>query len=132
MGCPKAYRDFVRFIHVRYDWTQGQETVEKLNMRARGAILVQKAPELSYEVFRTAAKAHEGIDAHPDLKAKKKYAAAHSTFRTDVRDTCTVSYVGQMDWGGMQTISIRSTPLRMETWSLKSMPFRISSVSVFR
>ena len=101
VGCPKAYRDFVRFIHVRYDWTQGQETVEKLNMRARGAILAQKAPELSYEVFRTAAKAHEGIDAQPDLKAKKKYAAAHSTFRTDVRDTCTVSYVGQTDWGGM-------------------------------
>ena len=72
------------------------------------------------------------LDLAADLKAKKKYAAAHSTFRTDVRDTCTVSYVGQMDWGGMQTISIRSTPLRMETWSLKSMPFRISSVSVFR
>jgi len=101
IGCPKSYRDFVRFIHVGYDWDMGSDPIEKLNMRARGALISQNQPELSYECFRKASQAHEGIDAQPDLKSKKKYASKHSTFRTDVRDTYTISYVGYQDWGGL-------------------------------
>ena len=83
------------------------ESIEKLNMRARGALIAQNQPELSYECFRRISEAHEGIDAQPDLKSKKKYASKHSAFRTDVRDTYTISYVGKQDWGGM-AIYIRS------------------------
>lgn len=101
VGCPESYLDFVRFIHVKYDWNTEDLSVEQLNERAREAIRLQRQPEISYEVFRTASAAHEGIDAQPNLKAKRKHAAKHSTFRTDVRDTCSVSYVGQQDWGGL-------------------------------
>ncbi len=107
IGCPGSYRDFVRFIHVGYDWDMADESIEKLNARARGGLILQNQPELSYECFRRLSKVHEGIDAQPDLKSKKKYAAQHSTYRSDVRDTYTISYVGQMDWGGM-TEYIRS------------------------
>ena len=101
IGAKESYRDFVRFIHVKYDWCMKDETIQKLNMRARGALIAQNQPELSYERFRKLDKAHKGIDAQSKLKAKKKFASQNSTFRSDPRDTYTISYVGQTDWGGM-------------------------------
>ena len=101
IGANESYRDFVRFIHVKYDWNMKDESVQKLNMRARGALIAQNQPELSYERFKKLARAHKGIDEQLNLKAKKKYASKHSTFRSDPRDTYTISYVGQTDWGGM-------------------------------
>jgi hypothetical protein len=101
IGCPDSYRDFIRYIHVKYDWELKDEPIEKLNLRARGELIRQNQPELSCEVFRQREKLHEEIDALPDLKAKKAYASKHSIFRTDVRDPYTISYVGNMDWGGM-------------------------------
>ena len=53
------------------------------------------------ERFKRLVRIHKGIDEQPNLKAKKKYASKNSTFRSDPRDTYTVSYVGQIDWGGM-------------------------------
>ena len=70
-------------------------------MRARGAVIAQNQPELSYERFKKLERTHKGIDAQPALKEKKKYASKNSTFRSDPRDTYVVSYVGQTDWGGM-------------------------------
>jgi hypothetical protein len=101
IGANESYRDFVRFIHVKYQWGMKDESVQKLNMRARGALIAQNQAELSYERFRKLDKAHKGIDQQPNLKAKKKFAAKNSTFRSDPRDTYTISYVGQTDWGGM-------------------------------
>ena len=101
IGAEMSYRDFVRFIHVRYEWSMKKESIKKLNMRARGALIAQNQPELSYERFRQLVKAHRGIDEQPNLKEKKKYASRNSAFRTDPRDTYTISYVGQTDWGGM-------------------------------
>ena len=101
IGAAESYRDFVRFIHIRYEWDMKDEPIEKLNMRARGAIIKQNQAELSYERFRKIQKTHDGIDAQPDLKSKKKFALQNSIFRTDPRDNCTVSYVGKTDWGEM-------------------------------
>ena len=101
IGADLSYRDFVRFIHVRYEWSMKDESVQKLNMRARGAVIMQNEPELSYERFKKLDKVHKGIDEQPNLKAKKKFASKNSTFRSDPRDTYTISYVGQTDWGGM-------------------------------
>ena len=101
IGAEFSYRDFVRFAHVRYEWSMKDESIQKLNMRARGALIKQNQPELSYERFKKLARDHKGIDGQPDLKAKKKYASKSSTFRSDPRDTYTISYVGQTDWGGM-------------------------------
>lgn len=101
IGCPVSYRDFVRFIHVRYDWEMEKESIEKLNQRARGAVLLQMQPENSFEWYRKICEARKGIDSQPNLKAKIKYAKKHSYYTSDTRDTYMVSYVGNMDWGGM-------------------------------
>ena len=102
IGAELSYRDFVRFIHIKYDWSMMDEPIEKLNMRARGAIIRQNQPELAYERFRKLDEVHKGVDAQPDLKSKRKFALANSTFRSDPRDNCTVSYVGKVDWGEME------------------------------
>ena len=101
IGASETYRDFVRFIHVRYEWDMKDESIEKLNMRARGAIIKQNQPELGVERFVRLQKVHDGIDEQPDLKSKKKFALSNSAFRSDPRDNSTVSYVGKMDWGEM-------------------------------
>lgn len=99
IGADESYRDFVRFIHIRYEWDMKDDSIEKLNMRARGAIIKQNQPELSFEKFTKLEKIHRGIDEQPDLKSKKSYAKQNSAFRSDPRDNCTVSYVGKTDWG---------------------------------
>ena len=101
IGASETYRDFVRFIHIRYEWDMKDESIEKLNMRARGAIIKQNQPELGVERFIRLQKVHDGIDEQPDLKSKKKYALSNSAFRSDPRDNSTVSYAGKMDWGEM-------------------------------
>ena len=101
IGAELSYRDFVRFAHVRYEWSMKDESIQKLNIRARGALIAQNQPELSFERFRRLDKTHKGIDVQPNLKAKKQFAAKNSTFRSDPRDTYTVSYAGKTDWGGM-------------------------------
>ena len=101
IGADESYRDFVRLLHVRYDWSMKNESVEKLNMRARGAIIGQSQPELSYERYKHISKVHKGIIAQPTLKEKKKYAGINSVFRNNIRDTCNLSYAKPEDWGGM-------------------------------
>ncbi|MCR5747562.1 MAG: hypothetical protein K6G03_07625 [Lachnospiraceae bacterium] len=96
-----SYRDYVRFIHVRYDWKEKDSTIARLSMIARGAIIFQMQPELSYEQYRKVCKVHEGIDAQPTLKEKIKYSRKNGLYRSDPRDSYTISYVGQVDWGGM-------------------------------
>lgn len=101
IGACESYRDFVRFIHIRYEWDMKNESIEKLNMRARGAVIKQNQAELGVERFVRLQKAHDDVDAQPDLKSKKKYALSNSAFRNDPRDNSTISYVGKMDWGEM-------------------------------
>ena len=102
IGATGSYRDLVRFIHVKYEWNMKDESIEKLNMRARGALVSQNQPELSCERFVRLDNVHKGVDAQPNLKLKKKYAKQNSTFRSDPRDVFTISYVGKMDFGGME------------------------------
>lgn len=101
IGASESYRDFVRFIHIRYEWDMKDESIEKLNMRARGAIIKQNQVELGIERFRRLDTVHKAVDEQPNLKAKKKYASANSAFRSDPRDNSTISYVGKIDWGEM-------------------------------
>lgn len=124
IGANESYRDFVRFIHVRYEWSMKDEPIQKLNMRARGPLIAQNQPELGIERFKKLDKVHRGIDEQPDLKAKKKFAAKNSTFRSDPRDTYTISYVGQTDWGGMDAhirgfFTITDGDLMLEVNALK-------------
>ena len=98
---PNSYRDFVRLLHVKYDWSAKDASIERLSMAARGAVMTQALPELSYERFRAIEKIRRGIDAQPDLASKREYATANSLYRSDIRDTCTLSYVRQVDYGQM-------------------------------
>ncbi len=102
IGADVSYRDFVRFIHVRYEWDMKDEPISKLNLRARGAMIKQNQPELSYERFRRLISNHNGIEAQPTLKEKRAYAAKNSLYRNDPRDAYTVSYVGRVDYGEME------------------------------
>jgi hypothetical protein len=93
-------------------------------MRARGALILQNQPELSYEYFKKLDEVHKGIDAQPNLKAKKKYASKNSAYRRDPRDTYVVSYAGATDWGGMEAhikgfYSITDGDLMLEVNALK-------------
>jgi hypothetical protein len=101
IGASESYRDYVRFIHVKYGWDMKVESIPKLNLRTRGALIKQNQPELSYERYRKITKNHAGIDAQPTLKEKRAFAGKNSTFRSDPRDPYTVSYVGQVDYGEM-------------------------------
>ena len=124
IGVEKSYRDFVRLLHIKYDWNLRDQSVEKLNMRARGAIIGQSQPELSYERYKRLESVHKGIDEQPTLKAKKKYASQNSTFRNDIRDTFTISYTKPTDWGEMNNYIkefyiITDGDLMMEVIALK-------------
>lgn len=102
LGVKNTYRDFVRFIYTKYEWSMKNEPVEKLSMRARGAIISQNQPELGCERFRRLEEVRRGIDAQPDLKSKKQLAAKNSTYRSDPRSTYFISYIGKTDWGDME------------------------------
>lgn len=101
IGATESYRDFVRFIHIRYEWGMKDESIQKLNMRARGSIIKQNQKELSIERFVKLQKTHDAIDAQPDLKSKINHTMSNSAFRSDPRDNSTISYVGKVDWGEM-------------------------------
>lgn len=102
LGASTSYRDFVRFIHVRYEWSMKNDSIEELSMVGRRAIAEQNEPALGRERFFKVNKVHRGIDEQPTLKKKKRFALSNSAFRSDPRDPWTVSYVGKIDWGGMQ------------------------------
>lgn len=97
-----SYRDFVRFIHVRYEWGMKNDSIEELSKVARRAIAEQNKPELGRARFFKVNRVHRGIDEQATLKEKKRYALSNSAFRSDPRDPYTVSYVGKVDWGGME------------------------------
>ncbi|MBR1622616.1 MAG: hypothetical protein IJ675_01715 [Pseudobutyrivibrio sp.] len=102
IGANQSYRDFVRLIHVKFDPYMSMESLEKLNLVARGAVIKQNQPELGFDRFRKLEQAHRGIDRQPTLKQKKKYAKENSTFRNDPRDAFTISYVGELNLGEME------------------------------
>ncbi len=102
LGASASYRDFIRFIHVRYEWNMKDDPIEKLSTVGRQAIAEQNQPELGRERFFKVNEVHRGIDEQPTLKKKKRFALSNSAFRSDPRDPWSVSYVGKVDWGGME------------------------------
>ncbi len=101
ISAEESYRDFVRMIFVKYDWKEQDSPIERLNMIARGAVISQMQPELSYERYRKLREVQKGIDAQPTLGEKIQYAQANGIYRSDPSGSCTISYVGQTDLGGL-------------------------------
>ena len=101
VGCPDTYRDLVRVLHARYlpgmkDWP-----MEKLSTVTRGSMYLQMQPELSREAYRQVAAYRAQIDKIPGKALKTAYALKNSPLRSGVKDTFNVSYVGNVDWGGL-------------------------------
>ena len=101
VGCPQTYRDLVRVIHARYLPTMKDWPIEKLSTVTRGSMYLQMQPEISRETYRKVAAYREKIDEIPGKTLKTAYALKNSPLRNGVKDTFNVSYVGNVDWGGL-------------------------------
>ena len=101
MGCPDTYRDLVRLLHVAYKMDIKDWPIEKLSTVARSAIYLQSEPELSWKECRKLYELRDRIDQLPELDQKMGYALEHSLLRYGPQDTFQVSYVGNINWGGL-------------------------------
>ena len=101
VGCPETYRDLVRVIHARYMPTMKDWPIEKLSTVTRGSMYLQMQPEISRETYRKVVAYREKIDEIHGKTLKTAYALKNSPLRNGVKDTFNVSYVGNVDWGGL-------------------------------
>ena len=62
---------------------------------------LQMQPEFSVQEYKRLMEFREGIDAKKTFPEKAEYALTNSLMRADVTDTFTVSYVGNLRWGGL-------------------------------
>ena len=101
VGCPETYRDLVRVLHARYLPTMKDWPIEKLSTVTRGSMYLQMQPEISRETYRQVSAYREKIDEIHGRMFKTAYALKNSPLRAGVKDTFNVSYVGNVDWGGL-------------------------------
>ena len=101
VGCPETYRDLVRVLHARYLPNMKDWPIEKLSTVTRGSMYLQMQPEISRETYRQVAAYRQKIDEISGKMMKTGYALKNSPLRNGVKDTFNVSYVGNVDWGGL-------------------------------
>ena len=75
--------------------------IEKLSTVTRGSMYLQMQPEISRETYRQVVAYRDTIDKIPGKALKTAYALKNSPLRNGVKDTFNVSYVGNVDWGGL-------------------------------
>ncbi|MBQ6502524.1 MAG: hypothetical protein IJI57_01250, partial [Flexilinea sp.] len=101
VGCPETYRDLVRMLHVKYTTEMADWSIEKLSTTARGSMYLQMQPEFSVQEYQRLLEFRKGIDEQKTFPEKAEYALKNSLMRSDINDTFTVSYVGNLAWGGL-------------------------------
>ena len=101
VGCPETYRDLVRVLHARYLPNMKDWPIEKLSTVTRGSMYLQMQPEISRETYRQVAAYRQKIDEISGKMMRTGYALKNSPLRNGVKDTFNVSYVGNVDWGGL-------------------------------
>ena len=101
VGCPYTYRDLVRLLHVKYTADMADWSIEKLSTMTRGSMYLQMQPEFSVQEYKRLVEFRNGIDEQKTFQEKAGYALTNSLMRADVTDTFTVSYVGNISWGGL-------------------------------
>ena len=101
VGCPYTYRDLVRMLHVKYTTDMSDWSIEKLSTAARGSMYLQMQPEFSIQEYKKLMEHRNGIDEQKTFREKAEYAVKNSLLRADVSDTFTISYVGNLPWGGL-------------------------------
>jgi hypothetical protein len=62
---------------------------------------LQMQPEFSVQEYKRLVEFRNGIDEQKTFQEKAGYALTNSLLRADVADTFTVSYVGNLAWGGL-------------------------------
>lgn len=101
IGANESYRDFIRFIHVKYEWSMKDESIKRLNMRARGALILQSQPKLSYEWYKKLRQNHKRVDEQPNLKAKKEVCRQAQNLQPPQGHLCgQLCGTGRLGWGG--------------------------------
>ena len=101
VGCPETYHDLVRLIHARYTPKLRDWPTDRLSTVTRGMMYLQMEPESSRKYFRDLLAYRSEIDNRSGNRQKKKYASDHSPLRDGPRDTFNISYVGNVNWGGL-------------------------------
>ncbi len=101
VGCPETYRDMVRMLHVKYTSEMADWSIEKLSTTARGSMYLQMQPEFSVQEYKRLMEFRNGIDEQKTFPKKVEYALNNSLLRKDINDTYTISYVGNLAWGGL-------------------------------
>ena len=101
VGCPYTYRDLVRLLHVKYTADMADWSIEKLSTMTRGSMYLQMQPEFGVQEYKKLVEFRNGIDEQKTFQEKAGYALTNSLMRADVTDTFTVSYVGNISWGGL-------------------------------
>ena len=101
VGCPGTYRDLVRVLHARYLPKMKDWPIDKLSTVTRGCMYLQMQPEISRETYRQVEAYRNRIDEISSKMMKCGYARKNSPLRSGVKDTFNVSYVGNVDWGGL-------------------------------
>ena len=101
VGCSYTYRDLVRLLHVKYTADMADWSIEKLSTMTRGSMYLQMQPEFGVQEYKKLVEFRNGIDEQKTFQEKAGYALTNSLMRADVTDTFTVSYVGNISWGGL-------------------------------
>ena len=101
VGCPETYRDLVRLMYIPYSRNMKDWPIEKLSTITRSRMYAQMQPEISWAELRNLYAFRRGIDEQPDLERKIDYAVQHSPKTNGYRTSYVISYVGQVDWGGL-------------------------------
>ncbi len=88
-------------LHVKYTTDMSDWSIEKLSTAARGSMYLQMQPEFSIQGYKRLMEHRNGIDEQKTFREKAEYAVKNSLLRADVSDTFTISYVGNLPWGGL-------------------------------
>ena len=86
-------------LRVKYTAEMAQWPINKLSSMIRAKMALQMKPELSWAELKRLFR--DGIDAQKGMDNKIKYANEHSLVKTAPYDTFTISYVGNLPWGGI-------------------------------
>ncbi len=101
VGCPHTYHDLVRMLRVKYTTDMASWPIGKLSAMTRERMRLQMQPELSWMELKRLMAFRAEIDAVQTHEGKMKYAFEHSLIKTAPWDTFTISYVGNLPWGGL-------------------------------
>jgi hypothetical protein len=101
VGCPQTYRDLVRQIYIPYQISMKDWPIEKISTVTRSRMYIQMQPEVSWNYFRKVYAFRSEIDNQQDLDTKTEYAVNNSPTTHGIPSTCVISYVGNIEWGGL-------------------------------